>query len=310
MIQYLHLLWNPSNGFDLGFFKIRYYSLMFLIAFSLGWFLMKKIYDREGESSEKLDKLLVYTVFSTLLGARLGHVFFYDWAYYKNHLIEILLPFRFTPEFQFTGFTGLASHGAAIGVILAMALYSKNIIKKPLLWILDRIVVPVTIGGMFVRFGNFFNSEIVGKPTDFFLGVRFLRDRFTESEAVNFTGISNVDKAYEAIAENPQYIELLNNVPAIHPAQLYEAAGYFILFWILYFLYWKTSARNYLGRLFGVFLVFLWTIRFLVEFVKASQGGFESFLGVFSTGQWLSIPFIVIGIYLWRKSSKRIYKKN
>ncbi len=309
MIHSLHLVWNPSEGFDLGFFKLRYYSLMFVVAFGLGWYIMKKIYDREGESQDNLDKLFIYTIFATLLGARLGHVFFYDWEYYKNHLSEILLPVRFSPKFEIVGFSGLASHGAAIAIILVMLYYSRKVIHKPLLWILDRIVLPVTIGGMFVRFGNFFNSEIVGYETQSAFGIKFIRDRFTPNEAKQLTGIPDVNEAYNAIATNPQFSALLNDVIPKHPTQLYEAAGYFLLFWLLYYLYWKTDARNYLGKIFGIFLVFLWVIRFIVEYVKESQGGFEETLGFFSTGQWLSIPFIIAGIYLWFTAKKRPYQE-
>ena len=117
MIQDSHFVWNPSKGIDLGFFLIHYYSLMFVVAFSLGWYIMKNIFDKENEPVEKLDSLFVYTVLATLLGARLGHVFFYDWEYFRNHPAEILLPFRFSPVFEFTGFQGLASHGAAIAII-------------------------------------------------------------------------------------------------------------------------------------------------------------------------------------------------
>lgn len=305
MITSLHMIWNPSEGIDLGFFKLRYYSLMFVVAFGLGWYLMKKIYDREGETTENLDKLFIYTVFATLLGARLGHVFFYDWDYYKNHLMEIILPIRFSPKFEIVGFSGLASHGAAIAVILVMFYYSKNVIKKPILWILDRIAIPIAIGGMFVRLGNFFNSEIIGYETTSSLGIRFVRDKFSVQEAIAYTGIQDANKAYEAIAVNPQFSQLLEAVVAKHPTQLYEALGYFITFWIVLFLYWKTDARLFLGRIFGIFLILLWGVRFIVEYVKESQGGFEDTLGVFSTGQWLSIPFIVIGIYLWVSSKNR-----
>lgn len=152
---------------------IRYYSLMFVIAFGLGWFIMKKIFERENESLEKLDSLFVWTVLATLIGARLGHVFFYDWDYFKDHLLEIILPVKFEPEFHFTGFQGLASHGAAIAIIVAMYYYSKKILKKPMLWILDRVVIPVASGAIFVRIGNFMNSEIVGNETTSSFGVRF-----------------------------------------------------------------------------------------------------------------------------------------
>lgn len=304
MTQPLYFVWNPSEGIDLGFFMIRFYSLMFIIAFGLGWYLMKHIYQREGESLEKLDSLFIYTVFATLLGARLGHVFFYDWDYFKDHKLEILLPFRFSPEFEFTGFAGLASHGAAIAIILVMYYYSKKIINRPILWILDRIVIPVSSGAIFVRLGNFFNSEIVGKETTSPLGIKFIRDQYNAREAVEKTGIPDPKAAYKAIESDPQYATLLNDVVVKHPAQLYEAFGYVIVFAILLYLYWKTNAREKQGYLFGLFLVMLWTIRFLVEFVKESQGGFESALGLFSTGQWLSLPFIAIGAYLVSKALK------
>lgn len=301
------MIWNPSEGFDLGFMQLRYYSLMFVVAFGLGWFVMKKIYDREGLSVDKLDKLFIYTVLATLIGARLGHVFFYDWDYFKNHLLEIILPVRFSPKFEIVGFSGLASHGAAIGIIITMYYYSKNVIQKPILWILDRVVIPVTLGGIFVRLGNFFNSEIVGHETTSALGIRFIRDRFTSREAMEITGMNDHNAAYDAIQHNPQFAEALALVLPKHPTQLYEAFGYVFVFLILYFMYWKTDARKYGGYIFGVFLVLLWMVRFIVEFVKGSQGGFEETLGLLSTGQWLSIPFILAGVYLWATAKKRIY---
>src|SRR6218665_3608 len=297
MTHALNFVWNPSEGINLGFFMIRYYSLMFVIAFLLGWFLMKKIFQRENESLEKLDSLFVWTVLATLIGARLGHVFFYDWEYFRNHLLEIFLPFRFEPKFEFTGFQGLASHGAAISIIVAMYYYSKKILKRPLLWILDRIVIPVASGAIFVRLGNFFNSEIIGNETTSSFGIRFLHDAFSKNEAVQKTGIADPKEAYNAIATNAKFANLLAEVPARHPAQLYEAFSYIFVFAILYFLYWKTNTRLKSGYLFGLFLVLLFVVRFIVEFVKQSQGGIEENLRYFSTGQWLSIPFIIIGLF-------------
>lgn len=296
MTQALNIIWNPSEGIDLGFFMIRYYSLMFVIAFGLGWFIMKKIFEHENETIEKLDSLFIWTVLATLIGARLGHVFFYDWEYFRNHLLEIFLPFKFSP-FQFTGFQGLASHGAAIAIIIAMYYYSKKILKRPILWILDRVVIPVASGAIFVRLGNFFNSEIIGHKTTSSFGIRFLHDQFSKGEAVNATQITNPKEAYTAIATDPKFANLLAQVPAKHPTQLYEAFCYIFVFAILFFLYWKTNARLKSGYLFGLFLVLLFLVRFIVEFVKESQGGFESELGYFSTGQWLSIPFIIIGLF-------------
>lgn len=268
----LSFTWNPDQVLlDLGFFQLRYYSLMFVIAFSLGWFIMKKIYKNENQSEEALDSLFIYTVLATLIGARLGHFLFYEPSVFITDPLSIILPVQFTPEFKFTGFRGLASHGAAIGIIIAMYYYSKKIIHKPILWILDRIVIPVAIGGVFVRLGNFFNSEIIGKPTNSDYGVVFA--------------------------------QLGESFPR-HPAQLYEAAGYVIVFLILWYFYWKTDKKDKSGYIFGLFLVLLWTARFIAEFFKKSQGGFESELGILSTGQWLSIPFILVGIYLMYRSAK------
>ena len=294
--------WNPNQVLlDLHFIQIRYYSLMFVIAFSLGFYITKKIFLAENKPLEKLDTLVIYVAIATLLGARLGHVFFYDWDYFKVHPLEIILPFRFSPSFGVTGFAGLASHGAAVGIIIAMLLYIRKYPDMKLSWVLDRIVIAITIGGMFVRFGNFMNSEIVGKVVDksFPFAVKFLQSGdFSAGEAMQLTGENTPQKAFEVIAHNPQFVEIYNQIPYRHPAQLYEAVGYFLLFWLLYYLYWKTNKKDQPYFIFGVFLIALWTIRFLVEYVKDSQGGIEDTLGVFSTGQWLSIPFIVAGVFL------------
>lgn len=302
----LTIVWNPTEGIDLGFFLIRYYSLMFVIAFGLGWYITKHIFERENESLEKLDSLFIWTVIATLLGARLGHVFFYDWEYYRNHLSEILLPFRFDPTFEFTGFQGLASHGAAIAIIVSMYFFSKNIMKRPLLWVLDRVVIPVASGAIFVRIGNFYNSEIVGKETTSTFGLKFVRDHFSSRDAMARTQLTNAKDAYHAIVTDPKFASVLQEVPAKHPAQLYEAFCYVFVFAILFFLYWKTNVRERLGFIFGLFLVLLWSVRFVVEYVKESQGGFEEYLGLFSTGQWLSIPFILVGLYFIFTAEKPI----
>ena len=307
MTHALNIIWNPSEGIDLGFFVIRFYSLMFVIAFGLGWYIMKNIFERENESLEKLDSLFILIVLSTLIGARLGHVLFYDWEYFRNHLLEIFLPFRFNPNFEFTGYQGLASHGAAIAIVVAMYFYSKNIMKRPMLWILDRIVVAVASGAFFVRIGNFFNSEIVGKETDSPFGIRFIRDQFSASDAVNATQIANPKEAFKAIATDPKFADLLEQVPAKHPTQVYEAFFYIFVFAILFFLYWKTEVRNKLGYLFGLFLVLLFSVRFVIEFLKESQGGFESALGLFTTGQWLSIPCVLVGLYFVFTAEKPLH---
>ena len=165
---------------------------------------------------------------------------------------------------------------------------------------------------MFVRFGNFFNTEIYGHVTTASnpFGVRFVRESefWADKSVTKITQIADQNEAFKAIASDEKYSQILDAIPFRHPTQMYEAAGYFFLFWVLFFLYWKTDARQYLGKIFGIFLVLLWSIRFVVEYVKQSQGGFESALGVFSTGQWLSIPFIIIGIYLWATAKNRPYK--
>jgi len=300
------ITWNPIEGLDLGFFVIRFYSLMFVVAFSLGWYLMKKIYIREKVSMEKLDSVFIYAVIGTLLGARFGHVIFYDWDYYRNNLLEIILPFRFSPAFEFIGFRGLASHGAAIAFIIAMYYYSKNVLKKHPLWIMDRVTISAAVGGIFVRLGNFFNSEIIGEPSgDSAFGVKFIRDGLSKGEVIRETGIKNVNEAYAAVVNNPQFSNLLEAIPYRHPAQLYEAFGYIFVSLILWLLYWKTDKRNNRGFLFGMYMILIFIVRFIVENVKKTQGGFGDSLGdALSTGQWLSIPFVLVGLYFVIRAKK------
>ncbi len=323
-MHFLSFIWNPNETiFNLGPLQIKYYNLLWIVAFALGWFIMKRIFTNERKTAEQLDSLFIYTVLATMLGARLGHVFFYDWPYYQNHLAEILLPIRENADeslffglingYEFTGFTGLASHGAAIGIIIGMYLYTRKFPEFKMLWILDRIVLPVAIGAFCVRLGNFFNSEINGKVTDesFIFATKFVRDSddMHPAQVMGITQEKSVPAAYDALVNNPQFSDYLAQIPYRHPAQLYEGFCYIFVFLILYHLYWKTDKKNKPGYLFGVFLVLLWTVRFFVEFVKKSQGGFEESLGLLSTGQWLSIPFIIIGLYfMFRPSS--IYSKK
>jgi phosphatidylglycerol:prolipoprotein diacylglycerol transferase len=268
---FLSIDWNPNvEIFKIGSFAVRYYSLMFVVAFVLGLELMKRIYKREGISLEKLDSIFIYTVVATLLGARIGHFLFYDTEFLLTRPLEVLLPIKLNP-FQFTGYQGLASHGAAIGIIIAMYFYSKNVIKKPILWILDRIVIPVASGAVFVRLGNLMNSEIIGKPT-------------------------NTDYGFV-------FKQLGEDFPR-HPTQLYEAFGYLVTFVVLWYVYWKTDKREKLGYIFGMFMVFLWSVRLIVEFYKEAQvdnrGDWD-----LNTGQLLSIPMILVGLYfMFRKEKK------
>lgn len=272
MMHFLSFVWDPSKGIDLGFFMIRYYSLMFVVAFVLGWFITKRIFKNEKESDAKLDSLFIYMVIAILLGARLGHVLFYQTELLWQDPLSVLLPFSFVPEIEYTGFQGLASHGAAIGVIIAMFIYSKKVLKRPVLWILDRVVIPVACGAIFVRIGNFINSEIIGKATNSDFGVVFKQ---------------------------------LEEDFARHPAQLYESFGYIFVFAALWFMYWKTNKGQQRGFLFGLFLVLLWTVRFIVEFVKEAQVD-ERADWFLNTGQLLSIPFVIIGLYFMVTSSKKM----
>lgn len=267
-MNYLSIDWNPNiELFKIGSFAIRYYSLMFVIAFILGIQIIKKIFKSENISLEKADSLFIYSIVGTLVGARLGHFLFYDTQFLLEHPLEVLLPVRFDP-FRFTGYQGLASHGAAIGIVIAMYFFSKKVVQKPLLWTLDRIVMSVACGAIFVRIGNLINSEIIGKPTNSEFGFVFK--------------------------------QLGEDFPR-HPTQLYEAFGYLLTFIILWFVFWKTDKKEKLGYVFGLFMVLLWSVRFLVEYFKEAQvenrGSWD-----LNTGQLLSIPMVIIGFYfMFRK---------
>ena len=270
----LKFLWAPDPvAISLGSFKVYYYSLMFVIAFSAGLYLMKYIFKKEGVALKYLDPLLLYMVVGTLLGARLGEVFFYNWDYFQNNLLEIILPFKISSEgWEFVGFRGLASHGAVIGITTALFLYIRKYKYASLLWLLDRIAITVALGGIFIRIGNFFNSEIVGKYTGSNFGVVFQNKGET--------------------------------LPR-HPVQLYESLGYLIVFVILFMIYKNTQKRKQEGYIIGLFFALLFTVRFFAEFVKESQGGFGDQLGHLSTGQWLSIPLILLGTGLAIWSSRK-----
>jgi len=277
-MYFLQTVWDPtSDGIAIfGDFKIHYYSLMWMAAFITGWYIMKKIYKNEGQSEEKLDGLFMYSVLGIMIGARLGHVVFYQSELFREDFLSVFLPFRFSGGFEFTGFRGLASHGAAIGMILSMYIYNKKILKKSVLWILDRVVIASAIGAVFIRVGNFFNSEIIGKPTEegFPLAIIFRQ---------------------------------LDNIPR-HPGQLYEAFGYVFVFLTLFFLYWKTKKSTQTGFLFGLFLVLLMSVRVIVEQFKIAQiDSREDWVLGLNTGQVLSIPFLLIGLYfmfLYKPKSK------
>ncbi len=300
MLLPLKVIWNPLEGIDLGFFTIHFYSLSYVIAFVLGWYIIKPIFTKDGIHHDKLDPLFMYTVIGCLAGARIGHYLFYETAVLFEDPLHVFLPFRLSP-FEWTGFAGMASHGAAIGIIIAMFFYSRKHLQKNMLWILDRIVIPTAIGGCFVRLGNLMNSEIVGKITNVDWAFKFVRDTSDPAvrDALYTIGIKDTDKAINALVNDPQYASLLESIPWRHPSQIYEALGYACLFVILYLVYWKTDKKEKLGYILGLFFVLLFTIRFFVEFVKIKQveGGDEFIFGL-NTGQMLSIPFIILGLVL------------
>ncbi len=267
------ITWGPEPEiFKIGSFGVRWYSLCWLLAFVVSYFLMLKIFKREGKSQELLDKLTIYIFVGTLVGARLGHCFFYDWAYYKEHFLEIFIPFqKINGSWELTGFTGLASHGGAIGILIALWLFSRNT-KTNFMWITDRLVLVVPIAGAFIRLGNFFNSEMIGNPTDL-------------PWAVAFTHIDQIPR---------------------HPAQMYEAIAYVIIFFILWAMYQKNKDPKP-GKLFGIFLILLFGTRFVIEYVKIDQVAFEAGM-LLNMGQILSIPFILLGIFLLVRKPKETKK--
>ncbi len=282
MQHFLYFTWEHKDfGIDLGFFIIRAYSLMWALAFILGFLVMKHIvFKTEKVSDVYLEPFLFYTLVGCMLGARLGHVLFYQTELIWEHPLAVLLPispdeqssFLGINGYRFSGYQGLASHGATIGMIISTLLFHRKFPKLNLLWLFDRLVMAVPIGGALIRIGNFFNSEIVGKESDLPWAVKFMY----------------------------QSAEYGNVIPR-HPAQLYEALGYIILFLMLYFIYTKTDKRNYKGWMFGFFFVILWTIRFIVEFFKEPQGSeklAQLFGNSLNNGQLLSIPFIIFGFYL------------
>jgi len=254
-----YILWNPNDAiFDLGFFALRYYSLFFMLAFASSYLVVKRQFLKHHLSVELLDKLSIYVFLGTLAGARLAHCLFYDFAYFSQHPLEILLPVRFNPEFQITGFQGLASHGGGLGIILSLVFFSRNYRIK--LWfLLDQISLVVPLAGFFIRLGNLMNSEIIGKPTDMPWAFVFLREDQTPR----------------------------------HPAQLYEAISYLLIFLLMNKLIQKGQRRQ--GYYFGLVLALIFSIRFLIEFLKEIQSPFEAGL-LLDMGQLLSIPFIVAGL--------------
>lgn len=268
------IIWdiNPE-AFRIGSVPMRYYGILFALGMLVAYLIEKKIFIKEKVSLEKLDSLLMYMLIGTLLGARLGHCLFYDFAYYKDHLLEVFIPFqKIQGQYKFVGFMGLASHGGAIGILGSIALYCKRY-KINVFWLLDRLSIAMPFTAGFIRLGNLMNSEIYGKPTNGNWGVVFTLD---------------------------------DQIPR-HPTQLYEALSYLligILLWVCY----KNKLALTKGLLFGLFLFLMFTTRFMLEFYKENQVDFEQGM-LLNMGQILSIPFMVVGVglmlYSWKYNRKQ-----
>ncbi len=264
-------IWDPSTGIHLGPVTLHFYSLMFIFAFGIGYFLMTKMYSIDGVDTKYVEPFFTWTLIGTILGARLGHVIFYQPELFKEDFWSVFLPIITKNGLKFTGFAGLASHGATLAVIVTTLYYSYKIVRKNPLWVFDRLGIVVSIGGAFVRMGNFFNSEIIGKPVD-----------------------QNSPFALFFPQQSSEYGLTVTR----YPTQLFEAAGYVTLFVILWVLYRKTDKKYQQGWLFGLFFFLLWAIRFSVEFLKMPQGDeVISFAGL-NTGQILSIPFMLAGLII------------
>ncbi|MFO0322934.1 MAG: prolipoprotein diacylglyceryl transferase [Bacteroidota bacterium] len=263
MITSLFINWNPSPeiftipGID---WPVRWYGLSWAMAFIGCHFFMNRIFKAEGRTEKQLDTLTVYIVIGTVLGARVGHCLFYGWGYYSVHPLDILKIWE----------GGLASHGGAIGIIVAMILYCFKT-KESWIWLFDRLVVVVPFASFMIRFGNLMNSEIIGEPTQ-----------------VPWAFI------FESVDLLPR-----------HPTQIYEAAYYAALFVVMYWL-WKNKRTQFgKGFMFGLLCLLMFSFRFLMEFLKENQEDFEASLPI-NMGQILSIPFVLIGIVMiWKYYQKK-----
>ncbi len=294
-----YITWNASPEIvEIGPLALRWYGLLFAAGFLVGLYMVRAMFRAEKAPEAWLDQVFITMVIGAVLGARLGHVFFYEWGYYSKHLAEIPAIWK----------GGLASHGGAIGIIIALWIWSARRAKRSVLWILDKVVVPTALAGAFIRLGNLMNSEIVGKPTTLPWGFKFPKNETDLWESCQ----ACIERAGQQCLEVAQtardiYCVDIAQAPVRHPVQLYESIGYLLSFFILYWAYWKTPAKEKLGRMFGLFLMLvLGVVRFTLEFFKDSQGGFESAFGnVLSTGQLLCIPFFLAGLYfVFRPSAK------
>lgn len=265
------ITWNVDPEiFSIGQLSIRWYGLLFASAFLSGYIVFTRFLATDRLTSEMMDQLLIYIAVGTVIGARLGHCFFYEPEYFLENPLEILKIWK----------GGLASHGAAFGILLALWLYIRKH-KLSFLWLIDRIVIVVALGGAFIRLGNLFNSEIYGLPTNLPWGFEFVRDLRYDST----TG------------------ELLPTI-ACHPTQLYEALSYILIFTLLFIFYRKRHMQVRDGFIFGVFMILLFSARFFIEFVKNDQVAFEAGMQ-FNMGQLLSLPFILAGFIMLYWTAKQ-----
>lgn len=256
--------WNVSPDiFSIGPVTIRWYGLLFALSFIVGYQLMLVIFKKEHKTEDELNDLVWYMILGVVIGARLGHCFFYNPRYYLANPLEILQVWK----------GGLASHGAAIGILTAIYLYVRKRKGMTFLWVMDRVVITVALSGFFIRMGNLFNSEIIGKPTNASWGFIF---------------------------------ESVDNIPR-HPAQLYESIAYLLIFVFLLVLYFRTDGKTKPGLIFGLFLILVFLFRFCIEFIKENQSSFENGMAL-NMGQLLSIPLILLGIYLLFRKDKKIIK--
>lgn len=268
LLGFIHWNVNPEI-IGIGRLSIRWYGLLFASGFLIGYYIGERMFKSENVNQKWLDSLFFYLIIATVVGARLGHVFFYGWEYYSQHPAEIIKIWH----------GGLASHGGALGILIAMYIYSKKVTKRSMLWTLDRVVVPTALVAAFIRTGNLMNSEIYGVQTSLPWGFIFERN---------------------------------GEIVPKHPTQIYEALAYLIAFGVLMFLYWRTNSKNKEGMLLGVFFIFIFAARFVIEFIKEDQEAFEAGMTL-NMGQWLSIPFVLFGIFLVIraiKSPEKIYKNK
>ena len=262
----LFIEWNADPTIiNLLGFPIRWYGFCFALAFLAGFQVVAYLFKKEGRPVEQADQLLIYTMVGTVVGARMGHYFFYEFP------LLLADPVRFFIQMITPPFSGLASHGAAIGLPIAFYLYTKKNKGQSYLYVTDRIVIVAALAGFFIRFGNLMNSEIIGKPTDLPWGFKFMRDyEFNPSGLASFV------------------------VPR-HPSQLYEALSCLILFFILLYLWNLKKQKTLEGSLTGIFFIFVFTLRFFYEFLKENQSSFENGMTL-NMGQILSIPAVLFGL--------------